>query len=566
MLIQDALIQDALAAEWDKCKIASGALILAVACYLPACAAPSSSGEAPLVESPIAEAQGLRGFYAVRGQRVVAAQNADSLFVPASVNKLIVVAAALRHLGPRYRITTTLRADGELDDGVLTGDLILQAAGDPTWNRRFFAGDPRAPLRLLARRLLAAGVRRVTGDLVVDAGRFPGRPFPTSRPASEYAYGYAAPTSALAVDENAVRVEIAPGSRIGEPGTARLLAGGTAVPEGGERTGLPRLINRIRTVSKERHGAGTVDILPVWEGEAIVVRGEYPISEPPYEISLSVPSPELHAARHLARVLLELGIEVAGNVRLEFPIGSPPGEPASASAAEPILARLESPPLTQLLEPILTDSHNWYAEMLLRVLAAEVSGEGRLDHGLELERRFLEQEVACPPASFHLDDASGLSPYNLITPRCVVELLRYVRSQPWRTAFLAALAKGGEGTLEVWHRLPPVAAKTGSIRHTLALAGYLGHLSASVPFVPLRGSPSPEPVIFAVFLNHQPGERGPRRAEIASLLRRWVRRPTRRSPRDDRRPGPSPGSCGSVRVTAPRAMSHRFRRGPGRDL
>ncbi len=484
-------------------RVACWVLVLAVAFWVLAGAAPAAHGEEPSAEPPIVEAQGLRGFYAVRGQRVVAAQNADRLFVPASVNKLIVAAAALHHLGPRYRITTTLRAGGELDGGILTGDLILEAAGDPTWNQRFFAGDPRAPLKLLARRLLAAGVRRVTGDLVVDAGRFPGRPFPTSRPASEYAYGYAAPTSALAVDENAVRVEIAPGPRIGAPGTARLLAGATgALPEGLERTELPRLVNLIRTVSRQRHGAGTVDILPVWDGEAIVIRGEYPISEPPYAISLSVPSPELHAGRHLARELKQLGIEVAGKVRLQ---------PTASASPRPALAGLESPPLARLLEPILTDSHNWYAEMLSRVLAAEVSGEGRLDEGLEIERRFLEQEVVCPPASLHLDDASGLSPYNLITPRCVVELLRYVRSQPWRAAFSGALAKGGEGTLEVWRRLPPVAAKTGSIRNTMALAGYLN-------------PDSPEPVIFAVFLNHRPGERGTQRAEIASLLRRLAAR------------------------------------------
>jgi D-alanyl-D-alanine carboxypeptidase/D-alanyl-D-alanine-endopeptidase (penicillin-binding protein 4) len=446
----------------------------------------------------LAEERGLRGVLAVRGERIVAAENADRLFVPASVHKLIVAAAALHHLGPEYRIVTTLRAGtpaagGPIDAGTLTGDLILEAAGDPTWNERFHAGAPRAPLGLLARRLAAAGVRRVTGDLVVDAGRFPGRAFPTSRPASDYAYAYAAPTSALAVDENAVEVEIAPGPRIGAPGTMRLTAGGAA--------GSPRLLNHIVTVGKERHGVGTVDFLPVWEGDAIVGRGEYPISEPPYVISLSVPSPDLHAARHLIAALAAVGVEVAGEARLA-------PSPSSVAAAGPILARVASPPLAELLEPILTDSHNWYAEMLLRVTAAEVSGAGRLDAGLELLRRFLEDEVGCPSDAFHLDDASGLSPYDLITPRAVVELLRYVRTQPWRDVFLGALARPGEGTLEVWRALPPVAAKTGSIRHTLALAGYLD-------------PQSPEPVVFAVFLNHDRGERGPRRAEIARLLRSW---------------------------------------------
>ncbi len=472
-------------------------------CWILACAAPPP-GEALAGASPgnppaAIAGTGFTGMFAARGEQVVAAEAAGRLFVPASVTKLVVTAAALHHLGPEHRISTVVRAGGELDGATLAGDLILEAAGDPTWSERRAGDAPakssgdetRAPLDALARQLAGRGIRRVAGDLVIDAGRFPGRPFPTSRPASEYAYGYAAPTSALAVGGNAVRVEIASGPRIGAPGTARLLAGGAG--------GSPRLINRIHTVSKERHGAGTVDVLPVWEGDAIVVRGEYPISEPPYVIDLSVPTPELHAGRHLLAAFEARGVEIEGGVRLERRLTVAPGLE---------LARLESPALAQRLEPILTDSNNWHAEMLLRALAAEVSGAGRLDEGLEIERRFLEQEVGCAGGSFHLDDASGLSPYNLITPRCVARLLRYALAQPWRDAFMAALASRGEGTLEVWRGLPPVIAKTGSIRHTLALAGYLD-------------PESPDPIVFAVFVNHQPGARGPQRAEIAGLLRRW---------------------------------------------
>ncbi len=478
------------------------ALSFAAALWLLACAAPAPSGEAPSGEAPSGEppsgppvsgeVRGLRGVVAAVGERVLAAEDAGRLFVPASVLKLVVAAAALHHLGPEHRITTVVRAGGELTAGTLDGDLVVEAAADPTWSERFFPDPARAPPAVLAQRLAAAGVRRVTGDLVIDASRFPGRPFPPSRPASEYAYGYAAPTSALAVGENAVEVEIAPGPRIGAPATAVLKSGGAG--------GLPRLIDRMWTVSKERHGAGTVDVLPVWESESIVLRGEYPESEPPYLIALSVPSPARHAGRRLLAELERQGIEVRGEVRLERRPVAPDGR---------VLARLESPPLALRLEPILTDSHNWHAEMLLLALAAEVAGEGRLDEGLEIERRFLEQVVGCAPGSFELDDASGLSPYNLIAPRAVLALLRYARSQPWRESFLGALAKSGEGTLEAWRGLPPIAAKTGSIRQTLALAGYLH---------PDR----PEPIVFAVFFNHRPGERGSQRAEIAGLLRRWA--------------------------------------------
>ena len=145
--------------------------------------------------------------------------------------------------------------------------------------------------------------------------------------------------------------------------------------------------------------------------------------------------------------------------------------------------------------------------MLLRLLAAEVHGEGRDDEGLALIERFLSEEVGVPGDAFLLDDASGLSPYDLLTPAAVVELLRWVRRQAWRDVFVAALAAPGRGTLRGWGRLPPLAAKTGTIRNSLALAGYLA---------PARA----EPAIFACFLNHRGEESGALRAEMAAWLRR----------------------------------------------
>ncbi len=442
--------------------------------------------------------RGFRGFLAIRGAEVLASENTRRLFAPASVAKLVVAAAALHHLGPEFRVITRVRATGRLSGATLDGDLVIEAAGDPTWSRRFFDSDPRKPLRDLARQLRHRGLRRVTGDLVVDVHRFPGRAYALSRPLSEIAFGFAAPTSALAIDENAVTVEIAPGRRVGEPGTASIA---------GDAGGL-RIEGTPHTVSRQRHGKGTVDFRPLWGSPVIHVRGEYPISEPSYRIEVAVPDADRYAGQALAVELRREGIELAGEVK----VSRQPAMSADQSPG-PVVAAFQSPQLAEMLEPILTDSSNWIAEMLLRVVAAEVLGEGRDDEGLELERRFLEEEVGLPPEAFRLDDASGLSPYNLLSPEAVVGLLRWVLRQPWRRPFIDALARPGTGTLEVWRGLPSsLAAKTGMIRDTVALAGYLE---------PADSSGRGEPIVFACFLNHRPGDRGALRAEIARLLRNW---------------------------------------------
>src|SRR5690242_12057497 len=129
--------------------------------------------------------------------KTVYEHNADQLFFPASVTKLYTCAAALVALGPDYRFETPVYRRGEPKDGRLAGDLILVAKGDPTLGGRtdphgrlafknadhiyangtsvraeLTATDPLAGLKDLARQVKASGVRKVDGDVLVDARYF----------------------------------------------------------------------------------------------------------------------------------------------------------------------------------------------------------------------------------------------------------------------------------------------------------------------------------------------------------------------------------------------------------
>src|SRR5487761_1418209 len=113
----------------------------------------------------------------------------DRLFAPASVTKVYSVAAALDALGADYRFETPIYARGEVNtEGLLDGDLILVASGDPTLGGRATANgeiaytnadhiydggeltsvDPLAGLNELARAVRASGVHQVRGEVIVD--------------------------------------------------------------------------------------------------------------------------------------------------------------------------------------------------------------------------------------------------------------------------------------------------------------------------------------------------------------------------------------------------------------
>jgi D-alanyl-D-alanine carboxypeptidase len=80
--------------------------------------------------------------YSLDTGTVLYAHNADKLFVPGSVTKLLTEGTVLRLLGPDYRFHTYVYRTGPVSAaGVLEGDLVLVASGDPNLSNRVRVGD-----------------------------------------------------------------------------------------------------------------------------------------------------------------------------------------------------------------------------------------------------------------------------------------------------------------------------------------------------------------------------------------------------------------------------------------
>lgn len=100
----------------------------------------------------------------VDGEHVSISQNALASMNPASVMKLVTTNAALDLLTPAYRWKTEIYQNGLVNEGVLTGDLIIKAYGDPSFKAQEF-------WRLLMT-LQQAGITEITGNLVIDKSYF----------------------------------------------------------------------------------------------------------------------------------------------------------------------------------------------------------------------------------------------------------------------------------------------------------------------------------------------------------------------------------------------------------
>jgi len=92
---------------------------------------------------------------------------------PASNLKLFTTALALQTYGADHEFSTdVLRAGTITPDGTLQGDLVLRGDGDPGISKRYIQGGAAAAMDDLAKAVVAAGIKRVSGTLVADASAF----------------------------------------------------------------------------------------------------------------------------------------------------------------------------------------------------------------------------------------------------------------------------------------------------------------------------------------------------------------------------------------------------------
>jgi len=395
------------------------------------------------------------------GALVVSLSTGDTLFsaapdtplVPASTMKTFTAALALEQLGPDHTFSTDVLRDGPLEaNGTVRGNLILRGDGDPGLSPRFVRGGPEAPMELLARFVAGAGVTRVEGDLIADATGMEGRRIPDGWLSRYAGAAYAAPFSALSLNENIVIVGVYPAAN--QSASVRLEPASAGL----------QVVSSVRVVA----GRATSVVVRMVGESQVVVTGTIGASAPPHRVQLVVSDPVTFTAGAFAEALRAQGITVTGAVR----IGRTP-ETAM------MVTSLPSPPLARLISVMNRESINHYAEQIFRNAAR---GQDRLGAGTAEAagaqlRTFLEQRVGVPGDHVTATDGSGLSVLDRVTPRALVRLMHYAHQAPWASVFHASLPVAGESeTLRLRMRNTPAQgnlhAKTGTTNDVISLAGY----------------------------------------------------------------------------------------------
>ncbi|HEX5882969.1 MAG TPA: D-alanyl-D-alanine carboxypeptidase/D-alanyl-D-alanine-endopeptidase [Pyrinomonadaceae bacterium] len=439
--------------------------------------------------------------------RVLFEENAAKLLRPASNMKLYTVATALDRLSPDYRFVTSVYAPSRPDaSGVIRGDLTIYGRGDPSIAARFNNGDYFKAIDDLAARIVAAGVRRVEGDLVGDETYFVGPKYGAGWEWEDLTWYYGAEVTPLAVNDNALDLFIKPGPAVGQPA---LITTGPPDP-------LLKIVNRVITSAK-----GLRREISIHRGlgeNTITITGTIPLEDPGYTGGIGISHPAMLFIYLLRTSLAQKGVMITGKSRTTGEISQPSmitAVPISGTSTplQTEIASLQSPPFSVIAAQTLKPSQNLYTELILRTLGkvtpppATIPSLGQTSEelGLEAVRSFLKT-VGIRPEALVLDDGSGLSRKDMITAEASVQLLVFMSKHRYASVFRDALPIAGvDGTLRNRMRGTPaeknVYAKTGSLSSAASLGGYLTTAAG-------------EKVAFSIMVNNYPRDFDPRRACI----------------------------------------------------
>ncbi len=399
--------------------------------------------------------------------RIICGRDERKLFNPASVQKALTAIVALDKLGADFRFRTSVYAAGNIENGVLNGDLTIYGRGAPDFN-----GES---LENLAAQMQAKGLKQIKGNIVGDESYFTGDGYGDGWTWNDLQWYYGAEASALTYKENEADVYMKDGAPVASSDYLQI-----------QNDLQPKQTDKIESYGIKR-GLADNQIYIWGSGEKASGR-------------MSVHNPTLWTAKMFKETLEKRGIAVEGAAQsVDWKAKN---KLIVENALE--LAAVESQPLAEIVRRMNKRSVNVYAELLLRTVGKRF-GDSAPDESRQMQavrgddaagaavvEKFLhENKVAVEEIQIH--DGSGLSRLNFVTPEALARALIYAAQSNFSEPFINSLPIAAtDGTLggRLGKARGKISAKTGSITYVNALAGYAKNAAD-------------ETVAFAIFCNNQ---------------------------------------------------------------
>ena len=348
---------------------------------------------------------------------VVLDVNGEKTFTPASVTKLVTTSTCLNMAKPTSNFTTEVIAQGKIKDGKLDGYIIIKVCGDPTIESRHFPANKGFAMRI-ANEIQRMGITEITGTAVAKYIKEYEQPTPAGWMDEDLIYPYGTEFHAANYADNVFSVSMPSGRTVPE-------TPGVSIKKG---------------ASRRSRGSKTLQL----SGGG----------------SFANPDPESTMCRAVVNAIKDAGIKI-GTVEVKA------GTDTSSIYSH------KSPSLNEIITSLMYRSDNLMAEGILRAIAP---GKTR-DEAIKKELKFWNDK-GIDTHGIVIEDGSGLSRNNRITPYFLAEVLDWMRinknnNNQYVNIFPVA---GKSGTMRNFLKGTKLegklAAKTGSMRNVQCYAGF----------------------------------------------------------------------------------------------
>ena len=374
----------------------------------------------------------------LRDNKTLYAYNSQKLLMPASTNKLYTCAAALHYLGNDYRFKTSVLKNNN--------NLILKGGGDP--DLKIDELDSLA-------KMVSKSVKKVD-TLYVDDTFLDSLNYGEGWMWDEGPWWYAAPVSALSVNDNCVDFYIEPGS-IGRP--AKI----DHFPETSNITFENNSITVDETLDFKKI---KIDRDWVSNRNNFSVTGEILNTTKKDTLFRNIYDPTLFTGTIFKELLKKHGTKVK-LLSLKHQDLSDYKE----------IANHKSDSLIVSAKNLMRLSDNLTAELFVKSIGALDSLPGTWETGLDSVKSFLAGQVKMDTSQIRLADGSGVSRYTLTSSDQLISLLTWIYNSKHKDDFISTLPGGGWPNSTLEKRLinegGKVRAKTGGLSGVRNLAGYI---------------------------------------------------------------------------------------------
>lgn len=365
--------------------------------------------------------------------KVVAEHNSSLALTPASVTKAITTATALSILGPEFSFITPVGLSGEIQGRRCSGNLVIDASGDPTIGSKQFESSAGFTDSIIAA-LKSRGITGIAGTVVIREAMVDQGPVPQWE-IEDLAWPYGAGLFAFNYAGNTVNVYPV--------------------------TGKSSPASNLRVTLKPSIDDGGTDVLRGAGSQNLTVWGNAKSRKnKAWCVETTIPDPAEVYASLLISKLKSAGISVSekkANVD---------------NNKKATIYTHRSPQLRHVGRDLMKRSDNLFAEGVLRAIEP---GKSRSEC-IKTEKKFWKDNGMSMDNTM-VSDGSGLTRSNRVSARFLGDMLTWMIKSPNAQDYIEYFPVAGiDGTLKSFLAKSPLkgrlALKTGSMASVQAYAGY----------------------------------------------------------------------------------------------